>query len=105
MLLTQHPVPLFQMLNRDQNVHGIVVQLPLPEVDVGLVVQQAIDSVGHVDCENSQFNGNIPTGEAVLQCITVGGPWDLARLVVSWNCLIVMGLLCSTSASLLWVPL
>ena len=39
MLPTQHPVPLFQVLNRDQNVHGIVVQLPLPEVDVGRAVQ------------------------------------------------------------------
>ena len=63
MLLTQRLVLQFQELNRDENVQGIVVQLPLPEVVDSRAVLQAIDSEEHADCMNWQFNCHILTGE------------------------------------------
>ena len=49
MLLTQRLVLHFQELNRDENVRGIVVQLPLPEVVDRRPVLQAVDSEEHAD--------------------------------------------------------
>ena len=64
MLLTQRLVLQFQELNRDENLHGIDVQLPLPEVVDSRPVLQAIDSEEHAFCLISQFNCHIFIGEA-----------------------------------------
>lgn len=63
-LLTQRLVQQIQELNRDENVHGIIVQLPLPEVVDSRAVLQAISSEKDADCMKSEVNGNILTGEA-----------------------------------------
>ena len=104
MLLTLRLVLQFQELNRDENVHGIVVQLPVHEVVDSRAVLQAFDSEEHADCLNSQFNSNILTGEADNPLQYRARAMGLCTPRVSWNCLIVMELLSSTNASLSWVP-
>ena len=80
MLLTPRLVLQFQELNREENVHGIVVQLPVHEVVDSRAVLQAIDSQEDADCLISQFSCNVLTGEADNPLHTGRGSWFFVRL-------------------------
>jgi len=62
--LTARLIQQIEALNRDEHVHGIIVQLPLPDIVDTRAVLQAISPRKDADCMNSQFNGKILTGEA-----------------------------------------
>ena len=63
-LHTQRLVLWFQVLTRVEIMHGIVVQLPLPEVVDSRSVLQAVEFEEHADGLISQLNGDIFTVEA-----------------------------------------
>jgi len=64
-------------LNRDPNVHGIIVQLPLPlHIDPRKVVE-AIDPLKDVDCFHPLNVGKLLLGEPYLLPCTPHGVWQL----------------------------
>ena len=63
-LHTQRLVLWFQVLTRVENLHGIIVQLPLPEVVDSRSALQAVEFEEHADGLSSQLNGDILTVEA-----------------------------------------
>lgn len=70
---------LIHRLNNDKKIHGILVQLPLPEnIDEEKVIL-AIDSKKDVDCFHPENVGKIITGGAVVYPCTPAGIIELLK--------------------------
>ena len=67
-------------LNRDDDVHGILVQLPLPPHISGHRVLEAIDPAKDVDGFNPVNVGRLSTGESSLVPCTPAGSHEVRRV-------------------------
>lgn len=86
-------VQLIEKLNEDDNIHGILVQLPLPEhIDARRIIV-AISPKKDVDCFHPENVGRVITGGAVFYPCTPAGIVELMKRsgveIAGKNCVII----------------